>query len=232
MLLYYITDRRLFSGDETARQSALLARVAEAARCGIDWIQLREKDLPAGKLERLAREAVRVVRSESATTKLLVNSRIDIALGAGADGVHLTSNDILPADARGVVMDYLHRSKLETGTSKLFLIGVSCHSKSEVRLADSHGADFAVLAPIFEKVQANQRGIGLAALREAAFGAGKPDNRVEAGDRSGSFPVLALGGVTVANAAACRAAGAAGIAGIRLFQQGSLSETVAALKRL
>src|SRR5208283_2413423 len=101
-LLYYITDRSQFRGDENARRRALLAKVGEAARAGVDYIQLREKDLGARELEMLARDALSAVRNSTPLrtenrelrTRLLINSRTDVALAAGADGVHLRSGDI------------------------------------------------------------------------------------------------------------------------------------------
>ena len=100
-LLYYITDRSQFPGDELARRRALLDKIAEATRAGVDYIQLREKDLSTEELETLACEAARVISQSSALrtenrkprTRLLINSRTDIALAVGADGVHLRSND-------------------------------------------------------------------------------------------------------------------------------------------
>src|SRR5579859_7935893 len=61
-VLCYITDRSAFAGDESARRRRLLEKIAEAARCGVDYIQLREKDLSGRDLERLAREVVATVR--------------------------------------------------------------------------------------------------------------------------------------------------------------------------
>src|SRR5450755_169862 len=110
-LLYYITDRSQFRGDESARRGALLAKIAEAARAGVDYIQLRERDLSARELETLARDALTVVRHSSALrtenpeprTRLLVNSRTDVALATGADGVHLRSNDVVAHEVRQVL---------------------------------------------------------------------------------------------------------------------------------
>ncbi len=107
------------------------------------------------------------------------------------------------------------------------LIGVSAHTTAEVRDAKAQGADFAVLAPIFEKAQTQTPGIGLAALRIAcaeiqAAGSAEPPGRAAA--------VLALGGVTIFNARFCIQSGAAGVAGIRLFQQGDVLETVRRLR--
>src|ERR1700726_4132726 len=105
-LLYYITDRSQFRGDEHARRHALLAKVAEAARAGVDYIQLREKDLSTRELESLAREVVSIVHESSQLraenrelrTALLINSRTDVALAVQADGVHLRSNDVRPQE--------------------------------------------------------------------------------------------------------------------------------------
>ena len=208
MLLYYITDRRSFGGTDAEQRAAVLRKIAEAAREGVDYIQLREKDLPPRELERLAREAVRSVRDQSNTTKLLINSRSDIALACGADGVHLASGELPASEVRAVWR--------KCGREPV--VGVSVHSVVEVRRAEAEGADFAVLAPIFEKVQSGAKGIGLEALREACgFG--------------GSFIVLALGGVRLSNAGRCLQAGAAGVAGIRLFQSGDVRATVKLLRK-
>ncbi len=217
MLLYYITDRQQFPGPEPRRRELLLARIAEAARAGVDYIQLREKDLPTRELESLAREAVRRVRETGNVkreTHLLINSRSDVALATGADGVHLPSDDISASDARAVWSSALTRNaKRET---RNVIIAVSCHTAAEVRLAESQGADFAVFGPVFEKV-GTSLSTGLDALHRACLG---------------HMPVLAIGGVTLENARACVAAGAAGIAAIRLFQQNNISEIVGSRRRV
>jgi len=140
-----------FAGDEVSRCQLLLYKIAEAAACGVDFIQLREKDLPIRQLEELACEAVSVVQKNSrGKTRLLINSRSDVAIASAADGVHLRSDDISPRDAR------------------LFgqlTIGVSCHSLSDVERAKNDGADFAVFGPVFEKK--NSRPAGLDLLRQA-----------------------------------------------------------------
>ena len=220
MLIYYITDRTQFAGSEAERRSQLLRTIGKAAAAGIDYIQLREKDLSIGELELLAREALHLIRAEG-PSRLLINHRTDVALAVGADGVHLTGTDIAASDARALAAKC-------SSVSRRFLIAASCHSAQEVRLAEAHGADFAVLAPIFEKanVEANlekanvlRDGIGVEELRRAARRDTSPDLRVEAGDTRRTFPVFALGGVDEERARQCAAAGAAGIAGIRLFQQ-------------
>lgn len=241
MLLYYITDRHAFSGSEAEKRARLLDKIAEAASCGVDFIQLREKDLSPRELESLAREAVRIVREEtpSRASRILVNSRTDIALATGADGVHLTSNDIAASDARVIA------SRFYTGrsprTTDQFVVAVSCHSVEEVRLAEAHGADFAVFAPVFEKsvalseakrktVSRHSHAEGLAALKLACQSAAFPKN-VE-GVGTSAMPVLALGGITLENASDCVTVGAAGIAAIRLFQENDIANIVRQLRRV
>jgi thiamine-phosphate pyrophosphorylase len=225
LLLYYITDRHQLGTTEQEQRRNLLLRVGEAARLDVDYIQLREKDLSIRQLEYLARDAVRCVRDNGAQTKLLINSRSDVALAVGADGVHLTSTDVAASDARAIAASA--NGKRQTTD---WLIAASCATPAAVRSAESHGADFAVLAPIFEKAGTDRTPLGLDALRIAAGVDVPVDRRVEAGDNRNHMPVLALGGVTLENAASCIEAGAGGIAGIRLFQQGDLEETVKRLR--
>jgi thiamine-phosphate pyrophosphorylase len=215
VLLYYITDRAQFAGNESTRRESLLARIAEAARAGVDYIQLREKDLDASSLTALACEALQRVRAASATARVLINSHIEIARTVGADGVHLTSHD-LRSDAFRELFARPQLSTPEAHHAADFVVGASCHSLADVGLASSFGADFAVLAPIFEKRGTDALPLGISALSATA--------------RAYSIPVLALGGVSLTNAAECLRAGAAGIAGIRLFQQGDVTETVRQLR--
>jgi thiamine-phosphate pyrophosphorylase len=218
-LLYYITDRAQFPGDEATRRRVLLAKIAAATRAGVDYIQLREKDLSTRELEQLAREAAHIVQelrteNREPRTHLLINSRTDIAISVGADGVHLRSNDIFPWEVRHVWASCgagaLAREKPR--------IAVSCHRRCDVDRAQSQGADFAVFAPVFEKKDhSGTEPAGLAALREAC--------RAE-------IPILALGGVNLDNADSCMKAGAAGIAAIRLFQENKIEDIVRALRAL
>jgi len=210
VLIYYITDRTQFAGSEAERRSQLLRTIRSAAAAGVDYIQLREKDLRIRELELLAREVLHLIREEG-RSRLLINHRTDVALAVGADGVHLTGTDIFASDARALAA--------KGCSAPQFLIVVSCHSAQQVRLAEAHGADFAVLAPIFEKANVVKNGIGLEELRRAARKDENPDLRIEAGDTRRTFPVFALGGVYLERAPLCAATGAAGIAGIRLFQQ-------------
>ena len=119
-LLYYITDRTQFPGNELSRRRRVLEKIAEAARCGVDYIQLREKDLPARELERLAIDALSVIREASSRSSeirdaardgshhpsLLINSRTDVALAVGADGVPVRSDDVSPGVMRQVWCRY------------------------------------------------------------------------------------------------------------------------------
>jgi thiamine-phosphate pyrophosphorylase len=221
VILYYITDRRQFPGSEAARRKLLLEKIEEAASCGVDFIQLREKDLAAGELEFLSRTAVRIVEGQSGGTRLLVNSRTDVALAAGAHGIHLRSHDISPGDVRA-----LWANAACAGFGRAPVIGVSCHSSESVRAAAGSGADFAVFAPVFEKL--GHRGSGLDAFCMACQPQPGP-GKVE-GPGTSMLPVLALGGVTLENARQCLAAGAAGIAGIRIFQENSVRSIVEILR--
>jgi len=206
LLLYYITDRTQLPGDAPAQHTLLLHKIAEAGRCGVDYIQLREKDLSPRDLERLAIEAVRVVRENSPSTHLLINSRTDMALAADADGVHLRSDDILPTEVKTIWTRKRNRS---------CTIGVSCHSAEEVSRAASEEADFVVFGPVFEKKDELAHGAGVAALTQAC---------------KYNIPVFALGGVTLENVKDCFGAGAAGIAGIRLFQENDIATVVSLIR--
>lgn len=221
MLLYYITDRRGFPGTGSDQRRSLLSRVQDASAAGVDYIQLREKDLNVRELEVLAKEVVGMVRAASKTTRVLINQHAEVALASGADGIHLPGGSLPPSEIRAL----WHRSCTRTP-----VIAVSAHTVAEVRYAEAQGADFAVLAPIFEKPNTDVPALGLRTLSLACGGVPPPDN-TEAAPRS-TFSVLALGGVNLQNTAVCLAAGASGIAGIRLFQCGSITETVRLLRAL
>jgi len=223
-LLYYITDRTAFADDESTRRRRLLEKISEAATAGVDYIQFREKDLHTRDLELLAREAVATIKklrteNRELRTALLINSRIDIALAVGADGVHLRGDDVSPQEVRGVWKKFGVGSCGAGAPARELsrqapLIAVSCHTPEEVAQAATNGATFAVFAPVFEKKDAHPT--GLAALRQVC---------------QTNIPVLALGGITLDNADSCLEAGAAGIAAIRLFQENDVEQVACSLRR-
>jgi len=219
LLLYYITDRMQLAADEANRRKCLLKKIAEAARAGVDYIQLRERDLAVRELALLTAEAT--ARLRGTRTKLVINSRIDVALAAGADGVHLRSNDLSASEARAIWAKSTGRTDC--------LIGVSCHSINDVLRAEGHGADFVVFGPVFGKLGSSEPPAGLEALTAVTHRGVAADKKVEAG-RSLHMPVLALGSVTLENAHACMEAGATGIAGIRLFQENDIAQLVEQLR--
>ncbi len=206
-MLYAITDRRLYGTAEDTRRQRLLAQTAVWAANGVSFIQLREKDLSARDQVELARTMLQILRP--APTRLLISSRPDVALAAGADGVHLPAGPdaLTPDEVRAVFAQVNNLSPY---------ISVSCHTLAEVSIAREQKADAILFAPVFEKVLVPDAsdhsahptlpGVGLHQLREACRAAAP-------------IPVFALGGVTAANASLCLDAGAAGIAAIRLMQE-------------
>ena len=248
MLLYYITDRRQFPGSSGEQRDRLLAKIAEAARAGVDLVQLRERDLSARELCELAAQSLAIIRETpnvKRKTRLLINSRLDVALACGADGVHLRGDDFSASDVRAIWARSLRLQEVINGTegegtgfsrnvksetrNASFLFGVSCHTQPDILSAEAHGADFVVYAPVFEKQGTSAQAVGLEGLRQACGRVATHDKKVEAGFASG-MPILALGGVTLENGRDCVAAGAAGIAGIRLFQDHDVAEIVASLR--
>jgi thiamine-phosphate pyrophosphorylase len=171
--------------------SNVLQLIQSAVAARIDLVQIREKNLRASILYQLSASAARITNGSA--TKLLVNDRSDIAVAAGADGVHLTTTSLPARVVREAFGDEL-------------LIGVSTHSLAEASLARSSGADFVVFGPVFETPSKREHGepAGLTALANVST-------------QLAPFPVLALGGVDMDNVAVCIQAGAGGIAAIRMF---------------
>jgi thiamine-phosphate pyrophosphorylase len=206
-ILYLIT-RGAGTEQTTARSpefKQVLEQISAAVSAGIDVIQIREKRLTARVLFELTEQAVRLTRDSA--TRLLVNDRADVAATAGGDGVHLTTRSI---DARTIRQTF----------GKEFFIGASTHSVAEARAAKEGGADFVVFGPVFLTAS------------KAEYGSAVGINQLESVAREvRPFPVLALGGVTLENAAECLRAGAQGIAGISLFSEPTeLREIVARLR--
>jgi thiamine-phosphate pyrophosphorylase len=157
----------------------------------VDWVQIREKDLSARELSELLRRVMEMPNPHSA--KILVNTRVDVALAAGAAGVHLPAGSIAASEWRAI-------------TPAGFLIGVSCHDLEEVVRAEAERADYVLFGPVFAPLSktSDLEPRGLEELRRVS--------------RAVRIPVLALGGVTWENAEACMEAGAAGVAGITMFR--------------
>ena len=171
------------------RGEAALGWFAALAAGGVDALQLREKlldDLGQCQLARSARAAF------PPPAVLLVNGRADVAVAAGADGVHLPADGV-PAGAM--------RTRFGSG----LLIGVSTHRLEEVERARRDGADYVVFGPVYPTPL------------KAGYGA-PAGTRALARAAAVGIPVYALGGVTLERFAEVAAAGAAGVAGIRLFQ--------------
>lgn len=152
MVRCYITDRHAIGGSV----DALLLRIEAASRTGVDFIQIRENDLPVQNLLELTRAALQIVRRTS--TRILVNDRVDVALMAGAHGVQLKSNGIPPRVWRPLL-------------PPPFLLGCSCHTLAEVQQAGA--ADFLLFSPIFE-TPGKGRPVGLEGLGAAVSAAKVP----------------------------------------------------------
>jgi thiamine-phosphate pyrophosphorylase len=208
-VLCYVTDRRALSPQAAGDAEPLLRVIRSAIAAGLDWLQLREKDLPAQPLVALAREAVRAARGSA--TKVLINDRLDVALAAGAAGVHLGRESLPVAEVK----------RWSAERAPALLVGVSCHALAEAAEAERGGADYVIFGPVF------------ATPSKAAFGPPQGVERLSEVCRAVRIPVLAIGGITLENAGECFGAGAAGVAAIRLFQEAAdLARVVARLRAL
>lgn len=221
-ILCYVTDRRgLALSPDSEQTNAVIRKIAEVAVAGIDWIQIREKDLSAKQLAALTREALNAVQQQRlqpveasklefkqqspkppARTRIIVNDRIDIAIAERANGVHLGENSIPPAEARRLIQSAQKKGLLATD----FLVGVSCHSLEAAKSAEAADADYIFFGPIFPTPS------------KAQYGEPQGLDRLADVCHALAIPALAIGGVTADNAASCLQAGARGIAAIRLFQ--------------
>lgn len=205
-VLCYVTDGKALA----ARGEELPALIRRAVAAGVDWVQIREKTLPARELLALARGAVTAASETQA--KILVNDRLDVAVAAGAAGVHLASESMPVAE---VVKWRDERFTVRSA----FLVGASCHSLEQAQRAERDDADYVIFGPVF------------ATPLKARYGAPQGVARLEEVCAL-RIPVLAIGGTTVENAGDCIRAGAAGIAAIRLFQEAEdLTTVIARLRR-
>jgi thiamine-phosphate pyrophosphorylase len=182
---YYITDRH-------TSLRPILEQIQIAIEAGVDYVQIREKDLSPRELFDLAVSARTLAQRQD--TRILINDRLDIALAAALDGIHLGQLSIVPE---------VVRAKVSGGD---FLIGVSAHSLEELQRAHEQGVSFLTFGPVFLTPLKVLYGppVGIVKLREAC-------------DFS-KVPVFALGGINRQNYSECLEMGAAGIAGISLFQ--------------
>jgi thiamine-phosphate pyrophosphorylase len=198
-IIMLVSDRRVRPLEE------IWDALPAAARAGLTDLMVREKDMPGGPLLSLAREAV--ARARPAGVRVVVNDRVDVALAAGADGVHLGVAGLPVAAAKAMAQGRLR-------------VGASTHSIDELLAAQTAGADYATFGPVFPTASKAAYGspVGVAALRDAA--------------RVSAIPVLALGGVTADSAASLHGAGIAGVAAIgALLAAGDLAASVAAMAR-
>ena len=194
-VLYLITNGETTSATTPASKefSQIIKLVEAAVTAEFNLIQLREKQLSARVLYELTVQASSLVRNTK--TRLLVNDRSDIAIAGGADGVHLAQTSVNAKTVRQMF-----------GAD--FLIGVSTHSEAEALQARDDGANLAVYGPVFPTSSKERYGppVGPASLRQSALSV-RP------------LSLLALGGISLENVKDCFQAGAAGIAGISLFQE-------------
>jgi thiamine-phosphate pyrophosphorylase len=193
-IVCYVTDRKALGAADPA--GSLMTRIQATVAAGVDWVQIRERDMPARDLLALARAAM---NASGGRARVLINDRLDVALTAGAAGVHLGGESVPARDAvrwcRG------------GNAPAEFLIGVSCHCLEDAREAEAAGASYAFFGPVFETPS------------KKLFGPPQGVERLAELCRLVRIPVIAIGGIREENAPECARAGAAGIAAIRMFQE-------------
>jgi thiamine-phosphate pyrophosphorylase len=203
-ILCYVTDRRSLPLATSADAHRLLFESVErAAGAGVDWIQLREKDFSGGDWQQLVAQSLQRISRAGSHCRLFVNDRLDAALACGAGGVHLSENGIPVSEACRLREEFFS----SRGAKPDFLVGVSCHSLGASLGAARSGADYIYFSPIFNTPS------------KANYGPPQGLDRLAAICRAVSVPVIAIGGISGENAMNCLQAGAAGVAGIRLFQE-------------
>jgi thiamine-phosphate pyrophosphorylase len=205
-ILCYVTDSSTLEGGGMALPGVMGA----ALRAGVDWIQIREKHLQGRELVELTRGAVEKARAAGGRARIIVNDRLDVALAAGANGVHLGGSSLPVVEVRA----WLRREGARLKVAEDFLVGRSSHSLDEAQQAARDGANYIIFGPVY------------ATPSKAQYGAPQGIERLTEVCRAVQIPVLAIGGIAAENASACLRAGAAGIAAIRLFQQAAHVATV------
>jgi thiamine-phosphate pyrophosphorylase len=193
-----VTDRRRF----VRPVPDLLDQIRRAVDAAIDMIQIRERDMAAGALADLVREAMAIARGSR--TRIVVNDRLDVAIGMGAHGVHLRHDSLPVAAARALA-------------PPPFLVGRSVHHVREAR--EAAGADYVIAGTVFptSSKPLADAWLGVEGLRAVTAAL--------------HVPVLAIGGVTLDRVGAIAAAGAAGVAAIGLFVNERLTDTAVELRR-
>lgn len=203
MLLCYVTDRHLLRSQQpsgAASTGDLLVRIERAVAAGVDWIQIREKGLPARELLELTRRAIAVTRGGANTrARIIVNDRLDVAIAARAAGVHLGGDSIPLAEA----VQWCRAGNAPPD----FMVGASCHHVQEAIAAERAGGNYIFFGPVYETPA------------KMKFGAPQGVDKLAEVCRNVQIPVLAIGGIDEENTGTCVRAGATGIAAIRLFQQ-------------
>jgi thiamine-phosphate diphosphorylase len=207
VLLCYVTDRRALGVPLGQATELLHGKIAAAGEAGVDWIQIREKDLLGRAVSNLAEGALRCVPEGCG---VLVNDRLDVALAVGARGVHLGEKSLTVEEAKS----------LARVPTRSFVVGASTHSLETARAAEMAGADYIIFGPVFVTPSKTSYGapLGIERLAEVC--------------RRIAVPVLAIGGITLKNARTCLDAGARGIAAVRMFQGAAdLPEVVGKLRQ-
>lgn len=189
-IVYCISEGLADNGNLLQARHEMITRIRNAAACGVNLFQVREKKLSAADLFDLSKDAANAAREAGVT--LLINGRADIALAAGADGVHLPSDGV-PA------------SEVRRGVPDTFIIGVSVHTLDEAAAASQAGADLATFGPVFESPGKGEA-VGLEKLAEVC-------------KRLAPFPIVALGGIDETRVKDVLGRGAAGFAAIRYLNE-------------
>jgi thiamine-phosphate pyrophosphorylase len=202
-IVCYVTDRAALGADDAA--ASVLAKIRGAMAAGVDWVQIRERGMSARELLGLAKTAVGAGASGGGA-RVIVNDRLDVALAAGAAGVHL-------AGASMPARDVIRWCRAGNAPAD-FLIGVSCHGLEDADEAEDAGASYVFFGPVFDTPAKKKFGPpqGISKLAEACAAV--------------RIPVIAIGGVNEVNAAECLRTGAAGFAAIRMFQELSEAESL------
>jgi thiamine-phosphate pyrophosphorylase len=246
-VICYVTERYATERDATERHvidrtllrspnpdATLLENISAAIEAGVDWVQLREKDMAGRQLLELARATIDIATRDIANgdiakreaepaqhtsgerngagARVIVNDRLDVALAAGAAGVHLGGDSASVVDVA--------RWCLAGNAPAGFSIGVSCHSIEESRQAEERGADHVIFGPVFDTPS------------KRPFGASQGISRLAEVCSALKIPVIAIGGINEETAMQCVRAGAAGVAAIRLFQENGAAKLREILARI